>query len=373
MNTIAVAPEVAAFLDAVRTHLADVDPDEQREILDGLEADLGELVAEQGPDALGDPGAYAAELRQAAGLVATPPNSRRSVRASVAAFLDACHDRFDATLQRVPVDVHPVLEWARPLWWIARAWLAVQLLDFVFGNSAAHYSLVPHLGGLGWVLLLLGTAGSVAVGLGRIWPGGKRGLFARLVLLGLNGLALVSIVTVADQSSSDSRYWSGYSQGYTEAQAAATGDTSTLHQAGIYSNGRWVSNIYPYDASGKPLVGVQLFDQNGEPVDVRTATECVYENGSPVDAGRQYFPWSDGAAQKRNVFPVPSKVTAADAPDPDPSAFAGTDKPQVSGFPFAKVPEVSLPGLLTSTARTPAKAFVPGPRTEPINPIDNGC
>ena len=59
--TNTVAPEVQEFLDAVRTQLADLEPDEQRDITEGLEADLTDLVAERGRGALGDPVAYALE------------------------------------------------------------------------------------------------------------------------------------------------------------------------------------------------------------------------------------------------------------------------------------------------------------------------
>ena len=49
MNTTdapTVAPEVQEFLTAVRAQLADLEPEEQREILDGLEADLTDLIIE---------------------------------------------------------------------------------------------------------------------------------------------------------------------------------------------------------------------------------------------------------------------------------------------------------------------------------------
>ena len=41
-------------------------------------------------------------------------------------------------------------------------------------------------------------------------------------------------------------------------------------KAGLYLDGTWVSNIYPYDAKGRPLVGVQLFNQVGKPINVIT-------------------------------------------------------------------------------------------------------
>jgi len=63
MTSTTITPEVQDFLAAVRVELEDLDADEQREILDGLEADLTDLVAEHGRGALGDPVLYARELR----------------------------------------------------------------------------------------------------------------------------------------------------------------------------------------------------------------------------------------------------------------------------------------------------------------------
>ena len=58
-DTIGLAPEVDAFVAAVRARFADLDADEREDLLDGLEADTADLVAERGPEALGDPDANA--------------------------------------------------------------------------------------------------------------------------------------------------------------------------------------------------------------------------------------------------------------------------------------------------------------------------
>jgi hypothetical protein len=377
-STTATAPEVVEFLDAVRVRLADLDPEDQRDILDGLEADLTDLVAERGGQALGDPDAYARELRTAAGLepgTAGGPASWRSVGGAVISLLDASRHRFDLLVAKLPGDQAAVLTWLRPVWWVLRGWAAVQMLDMVHGRTA-RANLIPDLGGLGWVLCAVAIGASVAIGRGVVWPGGsQRGAAGRVVVLALNLCAVVVAPVAASQvtDSFNGRYDRGtavgYERGYRDAQAQGGGP-----KAGLYADGRWVSNIYPYDAAGKPLVGIQLFDQTGKPVDVVSATECVYDaNNQPIARVRQYFPWTDGAAQKHNVFPVPSLVTSEEAPNPDPTAFTGTNRPKVRGYPFARVPRISLPGLLTSITRTPAKALVPGPRTGPITQRDVGC
>jgi hypothetical protein len=376
-TTIVIDPVVQQFVDAVRQQLADLDAEERREITDGLEADLTEQVVEQGTDVLGDPVAYARELRLAAGLEAAGHPDHRHVRASLSGFLDSCHAWADRRLARVPGDHEPLLGCLRPLWWIVRAWVAVLLVDLVFGASPwSGAQLVPHLRGTGGAVLLLAVLVSVQIGRGKLWPGGRRALPARLVLLTLNAfaIAMTPLVVAQLEHGADEDYWRGYDAGYGVA-AADQGPADDAPRAGLYSAGKWVSNVYPYDAAGRPLVGVQLFDQTGEPIEVVSQTECVYaSDGTPTDKGRVYYPWSDGAAQKPNAFPVPSRVQGPDTPDPDPLAFQGGDRPTVGQFPFARVPAISLPGLSTSTTETPRGALTPGERPDtPINPIDRGC
>jgi hypothetical protein len=342
MTSTTITPEVQEFLTTVRAQLADLDLDEQREILDGLEADLTDLVAERGGEALGDPVAYARELRAAAGL---EPTARR----------------------------------LRPVWWVLRAWIAVEVAALWLGDWAL--TAVPGASPEGAVALAAGIAVSIQLGRGRLWPGERwrRVAALRLLLLAVNVGMLAAVPAVLNGfGHHDGRdytrgYRTGVETGY--ANGLQEGRVSGNDKAGVYLNGTWVSQIYPYDAKGHPLVGVQLFDQTGRAIDVVTQTECVYDAaGQPVDQGRQYFAWSDGATQKHNVFPVPSKVSGPDTPDPDPQAFTSGPKPSVGQFPFVKVAPISLPGLSTSKGVTPSSAYVRGalPGT-PINPIDLGC
>ncbi len=120
MNTtdsVVTAPEVRDFVAAVRMQLVDLDPDERAEITDELEADLAELLAERGSGSLGDPVAYAGELRAAAGLgpLGASSGHRRGVGVAVTGLLDGAHERFDALLGRSPRDLAPLLAWLRPL------------------------------------------------------------------------------------------------------------------------------------------------------------------------------------------------------------------------------------------------------------------
>ena len=397
-----VAPEVRLFLARVRQELADLDGEEVLEITDGLEADLTELVSERGPSALGNPVEYAGELRAAAGLSpAARARAGRGVRANVTRVLDGVHAKWDALVDRSPRDLGPLLGWLRPLWWVVRAWLAVQLVYvglFGGGSYPGGTELVPHLRGFGWLLLLGAVVGSVQLGRGRLWPGGRRGLAARLVLLGLNAFAvLVLPLTLSWVGGSGyASYDRGFQDGLSEAQLARSGSGAygIDEQAGVYSGGRWVSNIYAYDASGKPLVGVQLFDQTGQPIDVVRGPECqdqwdaagdqpetgwiviapeeVGETGSCLDwngtesQARVSYPWTNGAAQLDNVFPFPTRLQDTFARDAN--AFVSDTPPTIGEFPFASVPPVSLPGItpgVVEEAGEPAPESTSQPSARP--------
>ncbi|MET3960459.1 hypothetical protein ABIE44_000393 [Marmoricola sp. OAE513] len=377
MNTVVIAPEVLAFVASVRAQLADLEPEELLEITDGLEADLTDLVAEQGTGALGDPVAYAAELRQAAGLA--PQVRRPRGRVALLALLDRgfaeVTSRKDAALAGLPGDASGLLASLQPIWWAVRGYVAVQSALLWSGGWAL--TPVPDDSIDGGLITLAVMLVSVQLGRKRLpvlrdWAGNA--LF-RIAVIALNVVAAVMIPVVANgfEHRDAQTFESGYSRGINESGASYVSDESGA-QAGLYADGRWVSNIFPYDAAGHPLVGVQLYDQSGKAIETLAANECVYDaDQMPIDSTRVFYPWSDGAAQKKNVFPVPSRVEGPEVVDPDPMAFTGENRPSVSGFPFASVPKISLPGLLTSSAKTPAKAFVPGPRTGPINPIDYGC
>ncbi|MGY0390026.1 HAAS signaling domain-containing protein [Nocardioides sp. WG-D5] len=368
-----VAPEVRLFLARVRRELADLDPEVVSDITDGLEADFTELVEDRGPDALGDPVEYAKELRAAAGI---PVGVRapRGFREQVDGFLDAGHARFDAAVARLGellrTDLGPVVAWLRPLWWIVRAWAAVALVSAVFGLSMSSAPAV--------LLLIVAVAVSMFIGAGRVWPGGERGTLARVVLLVLNVFAaFVLFMTWATWGGGGADYDRGWSDGFNEAGGAYAAPID--EQAGVYSGGRWVNNIYPYDASGKPLTGVQLFDQEGKPIDVVTQPDCTSTSAAPLPPlavdeldmaevactdemtgeplqPRIFYPWSNGAAQLYNVFPLPSRVQPETALDPNAFADGSEDAPAIQEPPLATVPKVSLPGVTTSSPSASASA-----------------
>ena len=367
MTVTTVTPEVQEFLDAVRNQLADLDPDEQREILDGLEADLTDLVAERGGEALGDPVAYARELRAAAGL---DPEMRQvreplALSARTHRLFDVSRREWDRLIAFLPGDASGLLSTLRPVWWVLRGWLAVQTAALWLGDWSL--TIVPGGDLTGAAAVLLGVALSIQLGRGRLWPadGSRRLALLRVALIALNCYA-VAMVPVVFNGLSHGRYdaqdraWQG---GFHAGFKSAAQQAPVTRKAGLYADGKWVSNIYPYDAKGHPLVGVQLFNQIGQPINVVTQAEypveectgdngeCGYpagtplfENGKPMP--RLYYPWSNGATQLLNVFPIPSRVQPGD--QSSATAFTEATPPTIGPFPLAAVPQVSLPGITPS-------------------------
>lgn len=370
MSTMNIAPEVRDFLDTVRTQLADLDPDEQREILDGLEADLTDLVAERGGEALGDPVAYARELRTAAGLEPEMrlPRSARSVREQVHTFLDSSHRRWDRLVDALPGDTGDLLTVLRPVWWVLRGWVAVQTVALWLGDWSL--TIVPGSDLAGLAAVVVGVVLSVQLGRGRWWPADawRRNAGLRVVLLGLNVFALVMFPVVLNglDHGSTARFSQGYDHGY---QDGSRDIRDSGPKAGLYLDGTWVSQIYPYDAQGRPLVGVQLFNQVGEPINVITQPEYetpeIDDNGNEVDADgnlidpnvpqlpRIFYPWTNGTTQVFNAFPLPSRLQESE--ELSPTAFTETQRPTVGPFPLASVPEIALPGITPGVQRTPGR------------------
>lgn len=120
-----VRPEAERFVAAVRARFVDLDDEEREELLGGLEADVSELVADQGSAVLGDPVVYADELRSAAGLP-QPARRRRFGTGGgldLGAKLDAGRARWDGLVGREGVlPIWTVLATLQPAWWALRAW-----------------------------------------------------------------------------------------------------------------------------------------------------------------------------------------------------------------------------------------------------------
>ncbi|TML06761.1 MAG: hypothetical protein E6G39_21040 [Actinobacteria bacterium] len=126
------------YLDAIERELADLPADERAELLEDLAAHFGEFANDDDlASTLGDPAAYARELRDAAGLSASPPPEAHialidRLRANVTALRRSSWWRAIAAF----------LPELRPAWWVLRAWLIVAALaggvDFPVPRVADH-------------------------------------------------------------------------------------------------------------------------------------------------------------------------------------------------------------------------------------------
>jgi hypothetical protein len=334
-ETIRLTPEVDAFVAAVRARFGDLPADEREDLLDGLEADMADLVAERGAEALGDPDAYAAELRAAAGLPPGGAGRRQWSTKTPAAVLDGAGEQWGRLLDTVPGDIGAAVRAARPAWWVLRAWVAVMWLNYTFARYAAEPDvawLPTPSWGLGLLLLAGASIVSIQIGRGVIWPG-KPGLVPRLVLIALNVFALLVTFDTFQQVryEIEGRIYNEQAQFSKQVQSQ-----------GLSFNGVPLSNIYPYDAAGNPLIGVQLVDDEGRRLKVDPDSIEYYGTGRRVVS-----PWLNGRTPLLSVFPLPERAR-------DLSTWEVVGEPALQAPPFAVLPPVTLDGV-TPTETVPPK------------------
>lgn len=330
--------EASSYAAAVRAHLDDLAPEVVEELAGGLEADLLDQ-AEESPDPLGhrlgDPAAYAAELRAAAGV---PPRTaslrtRTSPREAV--------DELTGTLRAQPwwPQAVRVGQELRPAWWVLRAWVAFQL---VHGAVGAHAGILPSSVGV-WIVLLAFVGGSYALGRG-LWarfPG------IRILLVAGNVLAvllLLPAVGIAQQPSVG-----GAVEVYSDESPYASG--------GLLADGRTVTNVFPYGPDGEPLTGVTLLDQDGEPLAV--SPEQLPGDEGYDGSGRlrvQVPNWTADGDPVWNVFPMGTALVPAEEFYTDYYTRAGapgsTLRPPYRSFDEATAPRPRVPDVLADPSRS---------------------
>lgn len=338
-----VHDEVDAFVAEVERRLADLTPDERDELVGGLRADLGERLADHdGPESpeqvLGDPATYAAELRAAAGFapVMAVRRERRPAIVVVGELLDTAGRRWAELVDRVPGSPRGFLESLQPAWWVLRAWIAWMVLQDM-AHLYVDYS-------LGWlVLLALAVVGSVQLGrAGGVVARVRAHAATRLLLVGLNVLAVLLLpgaVARARWSAVDEAF---ASQGY---------DESSEYSTGLFYDGTELTNLFPYDADGKPLTGVQLFTADGTAV-------AVNETVAESDGMSVVYPWLSNGTPRFNAFPLPVGPLDQETWERDPDAWTSAMAPRLPGLPFAVAPEVKLPSggpTVKDSAPAPAR------------------
>jgi hypothetical protein len=326
MTTSTVTPEIVAFAQGVRAALADLPAEEVDDLTEGLEADLAEAYAEDLQRELPDPAAYATELRAAAGL----PMRTKAKTGAFSGLTQGWRDtRADIAIaiRRNPALASAIefLVSLRPVWWVARAWLATWLVAAFFGNERGF-----GMAGTWWFVLIAFVVISVQWGRGR-WHG--NGVPA-LIAIG-NVVAVVAVLPVmaaADDGSDGGDFDRGF-------QSGVNATVNDPPQDGLVLRGVPVTNIYAYDASGKLLRNVQLFNQRGKPLepfssrsddDACADDECsTLVQPGRLETGQPVF----------NVFPLGTVAAQW-----DDEAQRTVPKPGASVI-IPKAPFLKVPGL----------------------------
>jgi hypothetical protein len=188
----------------------------------------------------------------------------------------------------------------RPGWWVLRGYLAGLLILAAFFGGARWLPIYDS-PTLAW-LIVVGVCVAVSVRLGQATPG-----LAKWLRFGVNaGGLLLLILAAATLNPSQQRFDS----------APPAGDSYVE----VYNPSQWVTDVYPYDQNGRPLSGVRLLDQNGNPIRLGDPSLCFDETVDKRAALRMKNPFTsyplcppDGWGP--NVTPAPTP-TPTRAPTP---------------------------------------------------------
>lgn len=227
------------FANKVRHELSDLPKAEIGALTDGLEADLIERLSEEGAAfEPGEPSAYAAELREAAGV---PSKSRSNSRLSSAALIES----MQALLLRSSVGAK-LLEFGistRPVWWVLRAVVAWALFAGVLYSYADGFVLLP-------VLIFL------SIQLGRKkWFTHK---FFTAILLPLNLIAVIAIIPVQEMAIRTLN-------NYANAQAVLA---SLPGSDGLRLDGEPITELHVFDSEGSEIAEPTFKDQRGNSIEL---------------------------------------------------------------------------------------------------------
>jgi hypothetical protein len=323
MTTTLATELVKEFAASVRRELLDLGADTVDDLTDGLEADLADKVADGEP--LGDPIAYAAELRAAAGLsVNEKPKRLHALREKITDL----RERLSAVAAHPAIA--PVLGFVlvfRPLWWIVRGCALFYLLN---GSHTLPLS--------GWdaILLIALLVLSVQWGRGRWlpWKWSRRGVIA------LSVVALLVVPSfsgaVVDRLTFSDRF-----------------DVNDYVSDGLLLGKEPVSNIFAYGPDGQLLTDVRLFDQSGRPLSVVDEVWGDYPYWADGDAAALVPSRLSAGSPGWNVYPL-SSVAGEDLNE---DGLAPDSAPRIP----ATAPFATLQPLLGQTAVPAAGDPTPAP------------
>lgn len=412
-----ILDQVHRYAADVRAHLADLSPEQVDDLTDGLEADLAEALADMpgalrpapGGSEVPDGGAtsfldvtarfgpaaeYAAELRSAAGLDPAAPGPRP--RIGVRGRLIVVGGIFESGWKSLWAPLTSTPQWAafrefaaelRPVWWVLRAWVVVLVLHAWFGISN-DLQLVPQVPF--WRLLLLAAiVVSVQWGRGRWLRWRAVHVLRKVVNVVAVVVAVPFFVSAAFGANTQlnglhtepaGSYRDGYQDGLGERDPGyGTSDVSTgSGTGGVFVDGSQVSNLFVYDASGRALQDVQIFDDQGRPVRTITAEGTTQAWSLPdVEQGWYFQPsFSTDGRERWNVYPLrglPEDAVEWDGSE-RPVPLEG-EQPRSMPSPFLQAQPLLVPstgggGQVTAPGESASSApdATPGTAPDPSAP-----
>ncbi|PWR09128.1 hypothetical protein DKT69_31540 [Micromonospora sicca] len=322
--------DIADYVHRVRAALADLPSAVRDELTEDLPEHLTEVAAEADGtlvERLGEPEAYAAELRAAAGA-GEPLGARGGLDRRIAA---AAH-RARARLSGLDTSLGPILGYAsaseflrllRPAWWVLRGYLAAALLSAIFSGDL---TLVPRpfLSEVtGLLVLVAAVLASIWLGRNsdrlRRWP--RRLMHAGALVLVVFGLVL--LVNLDERSQ-----WDDF--GY---QGVSVGDR--------YDS---VQDVFVYDSEGRLVENARLFDQNGVPI--RLGYPSCVDPAQPDAALRTGYPYCPEMAPFRPRPPATAPVP------PGANGGGATPAPSGSSLPTAAATPTAVPSATVTPAPT---------------------
>ena len=256
-----VDAEVEAYVGLVRAALRDLPAEDVEDLTGGLEADLSELAAESEEPLiarLGEPSAYAAELRAAAGFPPPGPPPAEPKESWWRRTQQSWSARWEGWRAE-----HPWLEKARPIWWVTRG--AVLAL-FAFAVLGA---------GVNLPLMILGAGLSFWVGLLQDgWVDWRRTL-VRVANVAAAVLLLPALVAVADRGGS---------------AAGPVEDIDSVPSQGTFVDGESPAGFFVYDGDGQRVEGARIFTDQGNAVTVNPWDYWDGEGDEPRSSRVDTFP-----------------------------------------------------------------------------------
>lgn len=307
---VSIDEQIRSFAASVRGHLDDLPDEELDDILGGLSADLAEQAADNdGVLDLGDPAAYAEELRSAAGI---PPRGDSPKRPPLRERFLVWRAGVAANIRRSAVGawVLDLLVALRPVWWVLRGFALFFFIKVLVANLPP-WPYVPYFdqtmpaSPLEWLLLAAATMVSIQWGRGLWLPKNPLRHLRTIV-------SVIAVILLP------------FAVGSSLTPRIEYIETGGYQPQGLLLDGVQINNIFAYDADGNPIERVQLFTGKGTPIDLYGgAKDTPY--GVHDDSETATFPFQDYRGQQIwNIYPLdeasfetgPPERKAAERPAP---------------------------------------------------------